>query len=75
MCLSVCGRVKTVDLPFASIDIKGIETLVNVELVEEPVKGDYVLVHAGFAIEKIDEEYFNYLDSVLEEMLKEDDEY
>ncbi|WP_032121018.1 HypC/HybG/HupF family hydrogenase formation chaperone [Clostridium amazonitimonense] len=75
MCLSVCGRVKTVDLPFASIDIKGIETLVNVELVEEPVKGDYVLVHAGFAIEKIDEDYFNYLDNVLEEMLKEDDEY
>lgn len=75
MCLAVCGKIKSVDLPFASIDIKGIETCVNVELVTNPIEGEYVLVHAGFAIEKIDEEYFHYLDNVLEEMLKEDDEY
>ncbi|GAA0720566.1 hypothetical protein GCM10008905_09890 [Clostridium malenominatum] len=73
MCLGICGRINSVNLPFASIDIKGIETIVNVELVNNPAKGDYILVHAGFAIEKIDEEYFHYLDGVLEEMLKEDD--
>ncbi len=75
MCLAVCGKIKSIDIPFASIDIKGVETCVNIDLVENPEKGDYVLVHAGFAIEKVDEEYFNYLESTLDEMLKEDDIY
>ncbi|WP_138204718.1 HypC/HybG/HupF family hydrogenase formation chaperone [Haloimpatiens lingqiaonensis] len=73
MCLAVGGKIKTLDLPFALVDIKGIETCVNVELLENPKNGDYVLVHAGFAIEKIQEEYFNYLDCALKEMLEEDE--
>lgn len=74
MCLSVCGQIKSLNLPFAFVDIRGIETRVNVELVENPQAGDHVLIHAGFAIEKVDKECFDYLDSVLEEMLGEDDE-
>ncbi|WMJ80208.1 HypC/HybG/HupF family hydrogenase formation chaperone [Clostridium sp. MB40-C1] len=75
MCLAVCGRIKSVDNPFAFVDIKGIETCINVELVDDPKKGDYVLIHAGFAIEKVNREYFQYLDDTLEEMLKEDNDY
>lgn len=75
MCLAVCGTVRKLDLPFAIIDIRGIETCINIELVEEPEIGDYVLVHAGFAIEKVDKEYFNYLDNALENFMKEDDFY
>lgn len=73
MCLAICGEIKKLDLPFAIVDIKGVETCVNVQLIEKPLKGEYVLIHAGFAIEKIDKEYFDYLDNLFEEMLKEDD--
>ncbi|WP_315116057.1 HypC/HybG/HupF family hydrogenase formation chaperone [uncultured Clostridium sp.] len=72
MCLAVCGKIKNVEPPFASIDIKGIEACVNIDLIDNPAKGDYVLVHAGFAIQKIDEEYFNYLENILDEMLREE---
>ncbi|MCY6372031.1 HypC/HybG/HupF family hydrogenase formation chaperone [Clostridium ganghwense] len=74
MCLAICGEIKNLDLPFAVVNIKGVETCVNVQLIEEPLMGDYVLIHAGFAIEKIDKDYFDYLDNIFEEMLKEDDE-
>ncbi|WP_125152042.1 HypC/HybG/HupF family hydrogenase formation chaperone [Clostridium rectalis] len=72
MCLSVCGKIKSVNLPFAFIDIKGIETCVNVDLIENPENGDFVLIHAGFAIKKIEKEYYDYLDHALEEMFIED---
>lgn len=74
MCLAICGEIKKLDLPFAVVDIKGVETCVNVQLIKNPLRGEYVLIHAGFAIEKIDKDYFDYLDNVFEEMLKEDDE-
>lgn len=73
MCLAVCGKIKKIDLPFALVDIKGIETCVNVELLENLQNGDYVLIHTGFAIERIEEECFNYLECTLEEMLQEDE--
>lgn len=75
MCLSVCGEIKNLAFPFARVNIKGIETQVNIELVSEPKIGDYVLIHTGFAIEKIDNEYFDYLNEAFEKMLEEDDYY
>lgn len=70
MCLSISGKIISVELPLANVDIHGVETKVNIELVENPSIGDYVLIHAGFAIQKIDEEYFNYLDETIESMAK-----
>ncbi|MGY0373675.1 HypC/HybG/HupF family hydrogenase formation chaperone [Clostridium sp. JNZ J1-5] len=75
MCLAVAGRVTSIDLPFANVDIQGIETRINIELISAPANGDYVLIHAGFAIQRIDQEYFDFLDRALEKMLKEDDEF
>ncbi|WP_373897500.1 HypC/HybG/HupF family hydrogenase formation chaperone [Haloimpatiens sp. FM7315] len=75
MCVAVSGVIKNLYLPFALVDINGVEICVNVDLLENPAKGEYVLVHGGFAIEKINKEYFNYLDNTLKEMLKEDDIY
>ena len=75
MCLAVAGVIKTLEGPFAFADIQGIETKINIELIEEAKEGDYVLIHAGFAIEKIEKSYFNYLDKIVEEILKEEDSY
>ncbi len=57
MCLAVPLRVIHVDQLVATVDLHGALTKVSLLLVPEEVKiGDYVFVHAGFAIGKVDEE-------------------
>lgn len=57
MCLAIPGKIKKIDKKtnIAPVDFDGIERDVNVSLVEAK-KGDYVIVHAGFAIEKLNRE-------------------
>ncbi len=54
MCLAIPGKIKKIDKKtnLASVDFDGIEREVNVSLVKAK-KGDYVIVHAGFAIQKL----------------------
>ncbi|MBE3573141.1 MAG: HypC/HybG/HupF family hydrogenase formation chaperone [Moorella humiferrea] len=56
MCLAIVGKViklnETHDT--AIIDIHGVRREISVALLGQVNVGDYVLVHAGFAIEKID---------------------
>ncbi len=40
----------------ATVDFNGIEKEINISLVDAKI-GEYVMVHAGFAIEKMDDEY------------------
>lgn len=53
MCLAFPGKVKSLGGDFADVDFDGVEKRINVSLVDAE-KGDYVVVHAGFAIEKLD---------------------
>jgi len=55
MCLAVPARVIKIDVNSARVDVAGIVRNCNVQLLPEVKVGDYVLLHAGFAIEKIDE--------------------
>ena len=50
MCIAIPGRVVAIDGQTAQVDFKGNNVLVNIGLVE-PKVGQYVLVHAGCAIE------------------------
>ncbi len=55
MCLAIPARVSMIDGDKAKVDFgEGVLREVNVSLVE-PKEGDYVLVHAGYAIQKMDE--------------------
>ncbi len=55
MCLAIPARVVTVDGEKAQVDFgEGVLRDVNVTLVDAKV-GEYVLVHAGYAIQKMDE--------------------
>ena len=58
-----------IDLPVATVDFGGIKKKVDVSLVEANI-GDYVVVHAGFAIEVLDkaraEETLGYWKEILE---------
>ena len=55
MCLAIPARVTTL-LPEqqAEVDLGGIRKIVSVALVGEVALGDYVIVHVGHAIGKID---------------------
>ena len=55
MCLAIPTKVLEVNGNIAKVDFgQGVAREVNVMLVDAKV-GDYVLVHAGYAIEKLDE--------------------
>jgi hydrogenase expression/formation protein HypC len=56
MCLAVPAEVLELkEDGLALIEIGGVRKDVSLMLVDDVEAGDYVLVHAGFAIEKIDE--------------------
>lgn len=56
MCLAVPMKVVAVNGNEAEVEQGGTKLRVRVDLVEDVRVGDYVLVHAGFAIQKLDEE-------------------
>ena len=58
MCIAFPGKILTIDEDnFAVIDISGTQREVSLDIVDEPVTvGDYVICHAGYAIQRIDEE-------------------
>ena len=59
MCLAIPGKVLSVEEGvgrMAKVQFGGITRTVSLDLVPEAGVGDYVLVHVGFAISKIDEE-------------------
>ncbi|MBP1760214.1 MAG: Hydrogenase maturation protein HypC [Firmicutes bacterium] len=56
MCLAIPAKVVTLKDSIAQVDMMGNERIVSIDLVPEVKLGDYVLVHAGFAIGIIDDE-------------------
>ena len=64
MCLAVPARVVELNGTTATISVDGALREVDVSLVEEPRLGDYVLVHAGFAIHKWDESEVKELEAI-----------
>lgn len=56
MCLAIPARILSIDGTKASVDFgQGVMRDVNIALVDVKV-GDYVIVHAGYAMQTVDEE-------------------
>jgi len=55
MCLALPMKVKEVKEEKVLASIEDVEYEVNIGLLEDIEKGDYIIVHAGFAIQKLDE--------------------
>ena len=70
MCIAIPGKIVSIDGDYAITNTMGVESEVNVKLIEKPSINDYVLIHAGCAIEKIDYEYFSYLEHTIKEALR-----
>jgi hydrogenase expression/formation protein HypC len=60
MCLAVPGRVVSIaeidGVPMAEVDFGGVRKGVCLQYVPDAAAGDYVIVHVGFAIQRLDEE-------------------
>ena len=55
MCLAIPVKITKLDGTRAEADSNGVKREADVRFVDDVKVGDYVLLHAGFAIEKIDE--------------------
>jgi len=57
MCLAVPARVTEI-LPnqLAKVDIEGVVREISVDLLDDVRVGDYVIVHVGYALHKLDQE-------------------
>jgi hydrogenase expression/formation protein HypC len=56
MCLSIPSRVISINGNNAIVSVGGTEYEASLQLVENVKVGDYILLHTGFAIQKISEE-------------------
>jgi hydrogenase expression/formation protein HypC len=56
MCLSVPGDIVSIDGDSADVNFGGIARRVSLMLCPDVKVGDYVLVHVGFVIQKVDKE-------------------
>ena len=58
MCLAIPAKILNInEQRLADVDILGVNRQVAVDLTPNAAVGDYVLVHAGFAIDVVDEAY------------------
>ncbi|MEQ9166042.1 MAG: HypC/HybG/HupF family hydrogenase formation chaperone [Fulvivirga sp.] len=74
MCLAVPGQIKSINLEYdglvrmAQVSFGGIMKKASLEMLPEADVNDYVLVHVGVAISKVDEEEakktFKYLEEI-----------
>jgi hydrogenase expression/formation protein HypC len=78
MCLAIPSRIVEIDKFRATVDVYGARREINLMLLADEVGiGDYVLVHAGFALQKVEQESareaLKLIDSVIEHIERESD--
>jgi len=76
MCLAIPGRIVEITedaepaLRHGKVDFAGVKKEVSLAFTQEAVVGEYVLVHAGFALNTVDEDearkIFEHLDAMAE---------
>jgi hydrogenase expression/formation protein HypC len=72
MCLAVPMKVLTIDKDTAVAEVDGVKREASLMMLSDEVQvGDYVLIHAGFAISKLDEEEAKETIALMRECLEE----
>jgi len=56
MCLGIPVKIIKINGSIADVEIGGVTRKASLELLEESKVGDYIILHAGFAIQKFNEE-------------------
>ncbi len=68
MCLAIPAQVVSIEDQLAVVEIHGIRRQVSLMLLPEAKAGDFVLVHAGFAMQLVDQHEAEETDALLAEM-------
>ncbi len=55
MCLAIPGKIEQIQSNNALVNFNGVKRRVDISLIDSCEINDYVLVHVGFAIQKVDE--------------------
>jgi hydrogenase expression/formation protein HypC len=55
MCLAIPSKITKIENNMATIDVEGVQREASLLLLEDAQVGNYVIVHAGFAIKILDE--------------------
>jgi len=57
MCLAIPARITEIrDDRMATVEVDGVQQEVSIELLEDVTVGDYVIMHVGYALNKLDPE-------------------
>ncbi len=79
MCLSIPAKIEQIEGETAQVSLGGTKVEANLQLLDDVQVGDYVLVHSGFAIQKLSEEeaqetleMFKELENINKQMDQED---
>lgn len=56
MCLSIPARVDSIEDDMAMVSVGGVNYRASLQLLDDVAVGDYILLHTGFAIQKISPE-------------------
>jgi len=65
MCLAIPGKIIKINEHLATVDFSGVQKEINITLLSEPKIGEFVIVHAGFAIEKIEDDVVKDIEEYL----------
>ena len=71
MCLAIPGKIVEIVDPenqIAKVEVDGVRRNINIGMLDDTRVGDYVLIHVGFAMSKIDEKEAHETLRVLQEM-------
>jgi hydrogenase expression/formation protein HypC len=79
MCLSIPGKVVSIDetnsdLKMGKVDFAGVKKEVCLQWLDDVKVGDYVLVHVGFALNKVDEQEAASTIALFRKMIELDEE-
>lgn len=70
MCLAIPMTIVEINGDFAVTEYSGVRTEVNIALTPDAALGDKVLIHAGFAIEKLDPDAAKEIEDAWAELAK-----
>lgn len=73
MCLAIPMKLIEVEGDKGIVELSGIKKEVSLKLLDEVKKGDYLIIHAGFAIQRVDEEDAQETFKIWEEIEKLED--
>ncbi len=74
MCLAIPGQIIAIEQKRATIDIMGVTREISLEFLESVAVGDYVIIHAGCAISKLEQQAALEIIELLRKFGEESDE-